>query len=292
MAPEIESGTGVTSQSLQEIVCCMGQPVAGNPTQYVMEKAFARAGIDWRYLTLEIAPEELGDAMRGMRAMGFRGANFLAPHQAAVVGHLDDLGDVAALLGEVNCVSRRGEELVGENTDGKGLLYALGGESEIKDRRVVILGAGGAARAIGVELALAGAAAITVVSRTEVAGEELLALLDRASKVPATLVVAEDEYEVSEEADILIGAVPAETDDATAGPTVDVETLGEDLVVADLAVNPPQTPLLRKAAERGCRTVDGLAVLVGQAAAGFKIWTDVEPDKSAMRDALEEFFGL
>ena len=75
--------------ALQEIVCCMGQPVAGNPTQFMMERAFAAAGLDWRYLTLEVPPERLGDAVRGMRAMGFRGGNFTIPHKVAVIPLLD-----------------------------------------------------------------------------------------------------------------------------------------------------------------------------------------------------------
>ncbi len=260
----------------------MGQPVAGNPTQYMMEKAFARAGLEWRYLTLEVAPEELSDAIRGMRAMGFRGANFLAPHQTAVVEHLDELGDVAKLLGAVNCVSRQGDALVGENTVGKGVVEALGGVSGVSDRRVAVVGGGGAAAAIAAELTLAGAAEVTVVSRTEPTGE----------KMPVPLVVVEDDYEVPDEVEILINITPGAADGQETGPTVDVATLREDLIVADVGANPPQTKLLGEAAERGCRTIDGLDVLVGQTVAHFKIWTGAEPDVGVMRDALEEFFGL
>ena len=270
----------------------MGQPVAGNPTQYMMEKAFARAGLDWRYLTLEIAPEDLGDAMRGMRAMGFRGANFMTPHQVAVIEHLDELSDAARLVGTVDCASRQGDRLVGENTDGKGFLEALGQVSDAKDRRVVIFGAGGAARAIAVELALAGAAEITIASHTEEQSAELMALLASGPQVPAKLIVPEGDYAVPEDAEVIVNATSESSGDAAASLSIDVATLREELIVADLAVNPPQSRLLCEAAEHGCQTLDGLAILVNQAVVGFKIWTGVEPDAGVMRDALEEFFGL
>jgi shikimate dehydrogenase len=113
----------LADKSIQEIVCVFGQPVAGNPTQYIMEKAFAKAGLDWRYLTLEVAPLDLADAVRGLRAMGFRGCNLTIPHKVAVLRHLNRLSDAAQLMGAVNCVNRQGDELVGENTDGKGFVH-------------------------------------------------------------------------------------------------------------------------------------------------------------------------
>src|SRR5207247_2001156 len=115
----------MSSAPLQEVVCCLGQPVAGNPTQYMMEKAFAAAGLDWRYLTCEVPPEKLADAMRGLRALGFKGANFTIPHKVAVIAHLDSLSPAAELMGAVNCVNRVDGKLVGVNTDGKGFFQSL-----------------------------------------------------------------------------------------------------------------------------------------------------------------------
>ena len=114
------------TDELQQIVCCFGQPVAGNPTQFMMERAFAHHQLDWRYLTLEVAPEQLADAIRGMRAMGFRGGNITKPHKTAVIEFLDRLSDAARLMGAVNCIVREERELVGENTDGKGFMQSLG----------------------------------------------------------------------------------------------------------------------------------------------------------------------
>ena len=156
----------------QELVGLFGQPVDENPTQAMIEAGFAAAGLDWRYLTIEVDPEELGDAVRGARAMGLRGFNCTIPHKVAVVEHLDGLGRSAALMGAVNCVVRRGDELVGENTDGAGFLEAVRRGRDPAGSRVVTLGAGGAARAIAVELALAGAASLTIVNRSQRRGGE------------------------------------------------------------------------------------------------------------------------
>ncbi|MCU0879716.1 MAG: shikimate dehydrogenase, partial [Pirellulaceae bacterium] len=158
----------MSSASLQEIVCCIGQPVAGNPTQYMMEKAFVAAGLDWRYLTLEVPPEKLADAVCGLRALGFKGANFTIPHKVAVIPLLDELSPAAEMMGAVNCVNRVGDKLVGENTDGKGFVQSLREFGELTGKRVVVLGAGGAARAIAVELGLSGVGEITIVNRSAI----------------------------------------------------------------------------------------------------------------------------
>ncbi len=310
----------MSNESLQEIVCCMGQPVAGNPTQFMMERAFAAAGLDWRYLTLEVPTEGLADGVRGMRAMGFAGGNFTIPHKVAVLEHLDGLSEAARLMGAVNCVYRDGEKLIGENTDGKGFVQSLREVIDPADKKVVILGAGGAARAIAVELGLNKVAHITVVNRTPERGQELADLLQQkvgpqASSVdepppgdepaPDASEPSEDQanlsashvewkgkYEVEEGAHILINATSIGLNDGDARVPLNVKTLDPSTIVADVIFNPPQTRLLCDAADRGCPTLDGLGMLVNQAVIGFKIWTDVDPDPNVMREALEEFLML
>jgi shikimate dehydrogenase len=270
----------------------MGQPVAGNPTQFMMEKAFAAAGLDWRYLTLEVPAENLADAMRGLRAMGFRGANFTIPHKVAVIQYLDELSEAAELMGAVNCVNRVDDKLVGENTDGKGFVDSLRGATDPAGKRIVILGAGGAARAIAVELGLSGVDEITVVNRTEERGRELTQLLNEKVNVTAHFVAWEGDYAIGDEADILINATSIGLGDAEARVPVDTSTLRDGLVVADVVFNPPQTRFLKEAAERGCVTLDGLGMLVNQGVIGFRIWTGIEPDAQVMREALEEYLEL
>jgi shikimate dehydrogenase len=282
----------VSELPLQEIVGCLGHPVAGNPTQYMMEKAFAAAGLDWRYLTFDVLPDKLADAMRGVRALGFKGANFTIPHKVAVLQYLDELSPAAELMGAVNCVNRVADKLVGENTDGKGFVQSLREFGDPAGKRIVILGAGGAARAIAVELALSGVSHITIVNRSAPRGEELAAALRDRVKAQADFAALGSEYAVPAEADVLINATSIGLSDASARVPVMVNSLRPELVVADVIFNPPETWLLRTSADRGCRTLEGLGMLVNQAAINYTIWTGKEPDRTVMRDALEEFLGF
>jgi shikimate dehydrogenase len=282
----------VTHPAIQEIVAVFGQPVAGNPTQYMMEKAFVQVGLDWRYLTLEVAPGNLGDAIRGMRAMGFRGCNLTIPHKVEVIQYLDRTSEAATLMGAVNCVNRVGDELVGENTDGKGFVQSLKELCDPAGKNVVILGAGGAARAIAVEVALAGAASMTIVNRDETRGQELATLINDKVKLPTQFVRWEGDYKVSPEAEVIINATSIGLGDGAARVPLAVDTLESDMIVADVIFNPPETRLLRDAKVRGCQTLDGLGMLVNQAVIGFRIWTGKDADPNVMREALEEFLGF
>jgi len=282
----------MSSTSLQEVVCCLGQPVSGNPTQYMMEKAFAAAGLDWKYLTCEVPPEKLADAMQGLRALGFKGANFTIPHKVAVIPYLDSLSPAAQLMGAVNCVNRVGDKLVGDNTDGKGFYQSLREICDPGGMNVVVLGAGGAARAIAVELALAGVAQITVVNRSSERGQALVDLLRQRTSAKAEFAPLENDYAISADAAIFINATSIGLGDDSARVPITVDSLRTELIVADVIFNPPQTWLLRTAADRGCRTLDGLGMLVNQAVISFKIWTGTAPDATVMRDALEEFLEI
>jgi shikimate dehydrogenase len=270
----------------------MGQPVAGNPTQYMMEKAFAAAGLDWRYLTLEVPAGKLTDAIQGMRAMRFRGANFTIPHKVAVIPLLDELSAAAQLMGAVNCVKREGDKLKGENTDGKGFVQSLRTLLDPAGKKFVVLGAGGAARAIAVELALSGAAEIVIVNRSAERGQELVSLLSDKCNVASRLILWKGDLEISAETEVLINATCIGLGDAQARVPIDVHTLRKEIVVADVVFNPPRTRLIRDAEQQGCSTLDGLGMLVNQAVIGFKLWTGVEPDAAVMREALEEFLNV
>src|SRR2546430_15499404 len=150
-----------TSRIYQEqLVGVFGQPVAENPTVVMHQAAFAALGLPWRYLTIEVAPEDLEAAMRGLRAFRMRGVNLTIPHKVTVLRHLDEVRPAAALMGAVNTVVRDGDRLIGENTDGKGFMRALSQDAGLNARgkRAVVVGAGGAARALTVGPALPGAA--------------------------------------------------------------------------------------------------------------------------------------
>ena len=274
--------------ALQEICVLFGQPVAGNPTQFMIEKAFARHGLDWRYLSIEVSSDDLPDAIRGMRAMGFRGGNVTAPHKVAVVPLLDRLSEAAGLMGAVNCIVREGRELVGENTDGKGFLQSLREAIDPAGKRAMVLGAGGAARAIAVELALANAAHITIVNRSVERGKTLVELLNTKSAVPATFVHWHGACNIPADSHILVQATSIGLNDGDAIPPINLASLAPEMIVADVIASPPNTRLLKAARERGLKTLDGLGMIVNQGAIGFKLWTGVDPDVAVMREAVEE----
>jgi shikimate dehydrogenase len=278
--------------ALQEIVCCMGQPVAGNPTQFMMEKAFAAAGLDWRYLTFEVPAGKLPDAMAGFRALGFRGGNFTIPHKVAVIPFLDALSPAAETMQAVNCVHRVDDRLIGENTDGKGFVQALRELGDFTGKRTAIVGAGGAARAIAIELALAGSGPLTIVNRAAERGQQLVELVKAKTPVAAAFTPLEGVWSVPDDVDLLVNATSVGLGDSDAELPIAADSLRPETIIADVVFNPPDTWLLRLARDRGCRTVDGLGMLVNQAVISFAIWTGQRPDEAVMRDALEEYLEI
>lgn len=263
------------------------QPAAENPTVAMIEAAYCHHGLDWRYINVEVAPDDLADAVRGARAMGWRGFNCSIPHKVAVIDHLDGLGKSAEIIGAVNTVVRDGDRLIGENTDGRGFVAALKSVVDPAGKSVVLFGAGGAARAVAVEMALAGAAQITVVNRSAERGQAVVDLLNNRTDTRASYASWEGAFFVPSETDIVIHATSIGLyPDVDAMPDIDTDSLTPDMVVADGIHNPPLTRLLQAAKDRGCKTVDGLAMLVQQGVIGVKYWTGVDVDPQVMRRAL------
>lgn len=277
---------------LSELTGCFAMPARENPTVAMIEAAYRHHGLDWRYINCEVAPENLGAAVAGARAMNWAGFNCSLPHKVAVIQHLDGLGESAEIMGAVNCVVRRGDRYIGENTDGKGFLASLRELIDPKDRDVVMFGAGGAARAVGVELALAGARSITVVNRDPARGKAVVELLNQRTGTSAELVEWRGTYRVPKSAAIVINATSIGLHpDVDARLDLDVQTLRPEMVVADIIPNPPRTRLVRDAESRGCRVIDGLGMLVNQGVIGVKYWTGVDVDPAVMRKTLSDIFA-
>lgn len=282
----------------QELTGCFGFPVAENPTQAMIEPAYRAMDLDWRYLTLEVHPENLAAAVAGARAYGLKGFNCTIPHKVAVIEHLDGLGESAELMGAVNCVVNRDDRLIGENTDGKGFVSSMREITDPAGKSCVIFGAGGAARAISVEMALAGCTEVTIVNRSAERGTELVDLLNTKVKsvIPGNFAASysawEGDFQIPTGTDVVINATSIGLyPDVDARLALDVTTLTPSMVVADVIPNPPETHLVREARARGCRVIDGLGMLVAQGVIGIEYWTGQSPDSTVMRADLEAVFG-
>lgn len=284
-----------SSHSYQaELVGVFGFPVAENPTIVMQEAAFRACGLNWRYLNIEVRPEQLADAVRGLRAFNMAGINLTIPHKVAVIPYLDELSPAAELMGAVNTVVRAGDRLIGHNTDGKGFVASLRQDAGLNPagQRLVFLGAGGAARAMSVEMALAGAGRITIVNRSPARGQELVHLLNHRTPTPASFVPWQGSYSVPADTTILVNATAIGLyPDVEAIPDVDLRSLRPDLLVCDVIPNPPRTAFLKAAAAAGARTLDGLGMLVGQGAIAFEMWTGLPAPVQVMRQALAAVFA-
>lgn len=285
------SETAHPTSFLSILTGCFATPVAENPTVAIMEAAFRHHGIDARYINCDVGPDRLGDAVRGAFAMGWVGFNCSLPNKVEVIRCLDGLAESAAIIGAVNCAVRRGHGFVGENTDGQGFVASLRTVVDPAGRDVLLFGAGGAARAIAVETALAGARSITVVNRTPGRGEELARLIAERTPAVARFVPWVGPVRVPPEVDIVVNATSIGLfPDIDARLDLDLDTLRPGLVVADVIPNPPTTRLLRDAAARGCVTLDGQGMLVNQAVIGVRLWLGVDVDPAVMRAVLAELF--
>lgn len=276
---------------LSTLTGSFAMPAAENPTVAMVEAAYRHHRLDWRYINCEVEPRFLGDAVRGARAMGWAGFNCSIPHKVAVVEHLDGLGPSAEIIGAVNTVVRRGERYIGENTDGKGFVLALREVMDPRGKSVTIFGAGGAARAVCVELALAGAASITVVNRSRDSGQTLVQLLNEQTDACADLRLWGGTVDLPPGTDIVVNATSIGLyPDIDQRLDLDLASLTPEMVVADAIPNPPRTHLIRAAEARGCRVLDGLGMLVNQGVIALKYWTGIDVDASVMRRALEAVF--
>jgi shikimate dehydrogenase len=278
---------------LDHLVGVFGHPAAENPGVVIQEAAFRDLGLrNWRFLTIDVDPGKLGDAIVGLKAMKFRGINCTIPHKIEVLKYLDRLSPAARLIGAANTVVNDDGVLTGDNTDGKGFMIALEGAGvDPKGKSVVVLGAGGAARAICVELALAGARRIGIVNipRDRALAEGLVDTLKRNTAIEVEYAPWVGAYGVPAGTDILVNATSIglypNVDDK---PELEYDSIGKGTYVQDVIPNPAFTPFLREAEKRGLRWQSGMQMLINQAALNITMWTGLVPDKEVMRRAFKE----
>jgi shikimate dehydrogenase len=273
----------------------MGQPIAGNPTQYMLEKAFEAARLDWRFLTFEIPAMDFEGALRGARIFGFHGIMLAPPHRNSVIPYLQDIGEPARISGQVNCIKQTEGRFFGYNTEGRALRQLLEQTGSVKGLTVTIVGAGRIAKAIAAELALVGVGEICFLCRNPEKITELSKKLVEETPLANCRVeqlTSDNLYPIDETFQVLINATPVGPNQPNERLPLDLDGLESHTLVADVAFNPPNTWLIKTANERGCRTVDGLTLLLEQAALAFEIWTGSSADRQAMREAVEEFLVL
>jgi shikimate dehydrogenase len=283
----------VPSDSLIEKCCLIANPAAGNPTQYLLEQAFDRNGFDWRFMTFEVEPERVGDAMRGIRALGFHGVKIGEPFQAVVAEHVDELTEAAQKSGSINCITMVDGRLIGDNTEAAAFAILVRQQFDPVGRSATIIGAGRLARVIAMALAAAGSTPITIASRNATDGQQLVETIQQQSSATAFYVALGSETQIlNSDTALLVNATSLGSIKPDAKLPVDVQLLGPKLVVAEVTYNVGRTWLTAQAAQQGCRIIDGLALYVEQTALALQAWTGIMPDTVAMREAAEEFLGI
>ena len=262
-----------------------------NPTVEMIEAAFRHHGLNYRYINCEVHPKNLQTAVNGARAMGWLGFNCSIPHKVEVINYLDGLGESASVIGAVNCAVLKDGKYIGENTDGKGFLKSLREKINPLGKSFLIFGAGGAARAISVEVALAGAGKITIVNRDQSRGDRLATLLNEKTECPTTFVHWQGSYEIMRNVDVVVNATSIGMyPHVSQQLDIEMDSLEPHMIVADVIVNPLRTSLIIDAEARGCAVLPGLGMLVNQGVLSVKYWTGVDVDPKPMLDRIREIF--
>lgn len=276
-----------------ELVGLFGNPVDENPTGPMMEAGFAAQGLNYRYITMKVEKEHLKDAIAGMRAIGMRGLNLTIPHKIAVIPFLDQLSPAAKIIGAVNSVRVQDGQLIGENTDGKGFVTSLMETGvELKERTISVLGSGGAARAVAVECAISGAKTVNIVARNEESGKELADLITEKTEAQGIYFAWRGSVHIPKDTEVLVNCTNVGLYPDENKPDIVYEDITEGMTVCDVVFNPPETKFLKEAKAHGASTVNGLGMLVNQAALNYCLWTENMAPKDVMKEALLREFGL
>jgi shikimate dehydrogenase len=271
----------------------IGNPVGHSLSPAIHNAAFRKLGLNFVYLAWKV--ETLGDAVNGLRALGnFRGASVTIPHKVAAMPFLDHVEMTAQRIGAINTIVAEKGELTGYNTDATGALKALKeGGAELKDRHIVVLGSGGAARAIAFALAVeSGAVKLTLLGIDDI--ERISLAQDIRSQAPLTV----EDFHLDEttlrrvlsDAHVLIHCTPVGMSPNTNATCIPASLLHAGLSVMDIVYNPVETRLLKDAKHVGCRTIPGLEMFLHQAATQFELWTNQPAPVDVMRTVLESHF--
>lgn len=264
----------------------IGDPIAHSKSPIMHAAALRERGIAGNYSALHVKPDQLEDTIRTMREEGYRGLNVTIPHKEHVMQYLDELSEDARRIGAVNTIVNEAGRLIGRNTDGIGYVRSLKEEAaaELTGRRIVVLGAGGAARGIIYALAAEKPDRITLLNRTPERAEALAAEWSDLADIVA--LPSSRTAEALQDADLVINTTSVGMHPHTESVPLDIELLKGTEIVSDLIYNPLETRLLQLARQKGCRVHGGLGMFVYQGAYAFEYWTGVSAPVDAMRSAV------
>ncbi|MGX9707356.1 shikimate dehydrogenase [Laceyella tengchongensis] len=265
----------------------LGDPVSHSKSPVMMNAALAELKAPYAYLAFRVSPSALEEAVRGLRALDVKGWNVTIPHKVAIMEHLDGLDETAREIGAVNTVVKREGKWIGYNTDGAGYLRSLQEQVSFEpaEQRVVLLGAGGAARAVGYALAAAGVSSITVANRTVAKAEELAQHLSRYTQTKA--VAVNDCRQEIEATTLIVNTTSVGMVPRTEEMPIPGEWLNAHHLVSDLVYHPRMTALLRAAKAKGATIHTGEGMLLHQAALALELWLGKKAPVEVMRKVLE-----
>ena len=270
------------------LVGIIGTPLEHTLSPTIHNAAFDYLGLNWCYIPLPVQEGHLDQASEGIKALNFTGVNVTMPFKTEVIAMLDEVSMLAESVGAVNTILIDKGRMIGYNTDGRGFYTALVRDMgyDVKGRKVLVLGAGGASRSVTVSLALAGCESIVIVNRSPERSEQLAEIiLKSAPEIKVSWLLPEDNYDIIvAESDVIINATPLTSFNGTL--RVPVSLLNKNQLVCDLNYSLYQPPLLQEAEARGAQVMDGKGMLLYQAAAAFEIWTGLEAPVEVMRVAL------
>jgi shikimate dehydrogenase len=265
-----------------------GDPIRHSKSPIMLNRAFQETGINAAYAAFHVHPDELRAAVHGIRALGFRGVNVTIPHKVEVMAYLDEIVEGARIVGAVNTIVNDKGKLVGYNTDGIGYVRSLKEETGIslQGKRILMLGAGGAARGVAYALAKEGADLIYIANRTHGRAVELAAII---SKFTDSVGISLDEIDsVMTEVDLIVNTTSAGMHPKVDELPMPTDSIGSRHLVSDLIYNPRITRFLKIAEAQGARIHGGLGMFIYQGAFAFEYWTGTPAPVAAMRQIVEQ----
>ena len=273
-----------------KLVGLIGYPLAQSFSSIMQNTAFQKCNLNKIYIPIEVTLNNLETVVKGMSKMNFDGFNITKPYKIDIIQYLDDIDEYARLIGAVNTVKISNGILMGYNTDGTGFLKSFeeGTGTKIEDKKVFILGSGGAARAIAITLALNKAQNIYICNRTYEKAKSLAAYVNKLGNCAAIPMENEDMKKAIDDSHVLINTTSVGMFPNTNESPMNSNLLNENLVVCDIVYNPMKTKLLKDAVQRGCKIVPGLGMLVYQGAEAFEIWTDIKAPIELMFKVVEK----